>query len=124
MIYTGQFVDPKPLIRPRQMPGGTPGPISVNGGGVRCMSLACEHNGACQPIGQTAGGRLVYPPDCATGAQVDNWNATEEGGYQAPAPTMDSGSSGGGIAGMFGGMSTTTLLIIGAAAYFLFFKKR
>ena len=96
----------------------------------RCMSLACENNGGCAPIGMTntIPSQPIYPPDCATGYATG-------GGYQAHdplppnngqpvTPPVTSANPLSGITSIFSGMSTTTLLLLGIGAYFLFFRKR
>jgi hypothetical protein len=103
-------------------------PTPVEGGVMRCMSLACEHAGGCQPIGMTNSypPKPIYPPDCTTGLLTDQQPplqlpATGDGG-----PTAGQTSPGllSSVSGLFEGMSTTTLLLLGGAAWFLFFRKK
>lgn len=114
---------------------------------IQCMSLACQTQGHCAPIGQTNSmpPMPIYPPDCSTGARVDprglgndahGWRQPPNFGNDMASPigTPATTTTGGqessassaapfNLGDFFGSMSTTTLLLLGGAAYFFFFRK-
>jgi hypothetical protein len=108
-------------------------PVLLGPPQVQCLSLQCEHNGGCQPVGMTNSlpPHYIYPPDCARGV-VDPLPPAghpygddmvtpggpvtgQEPSASTPAPLN--------LADLFGNMSTTMLLLLGGAAWFLFFRK-